>query len=152
MVGVPRITGPEASLLHRSDELLERFLGLVHGHLKRYVPELWIRLLSTSQPTAILEHVGQRTDLLPRTRLAPDTTSAQESGNVCVEESGGLFEALFVVGLVRPLPVWVLVFGVDVAVDGLDKLLKAELDDSVRNAHASGCDALLRVVGGESPD
>lgn len=54
--------------------------------------------------------------------------------------------------LVRLLAVWVLVFGVEVAVDGLDELFETELDHAVGNTHSGGSDALLGVVGGESPD
>lgn len=47
---------------------------------------------------------------------------------------------------------WVLVFGVDLAVDSLDKLFETELDHAVRNTQTGSGDAMLRVVGGESPD
>ena len=152
MVGVPCVTRPEASLLHRSNEFLELLLRLIHSEIKRNVPELWIGLVSASEPAVILVDVSQRTDLILRTRLAPDTAGAKEGRNVGVEECGRSFKIAFVVGLVRPLAVWVLVFWVEIAVDSLNELLETELDDSVWNTHTSSCDAVLRVVGGESPD
>jgi hypothetical protein len=49
------------------------------------------------------------------------------------------------------LAVWVFVFGVDVAIDGLENLLQTELDQAVGDTESGCCDAVFRVAGGECP-
>jgi hypothetical protein len=63
-----------------------------------------------------------------------------------------LFEVALVEDLVRPLTVWKFILGVEVTVNGLEKLLKTKLDYAIRNTKAGSCDAVLRIDGGKCPD
>jgi hypothetical protein len=152
VVQIPRITGPETSLLHRCYELLVRLFGMVSSHLKRNRSKLRIRLVDTPHPAAVSDNRGQRRRLVSILGLGFHAHRAREARNIGVEEGGGLLEVLLVEDLVRPLAVGVLGFRVNISVDGGEELGETELDDAVGDAEASGREAVLRVDGGEGPD
>jgi len=152
MVHVPSISRPETSLFHRSNEFVVSLLGIVDGVLERNMPVLGIRLLGATHPAAVLLDVRQSARLTYTLRVALDARSAQEGWDVGVEEGGCFLKVGLVELLVGPLTVWVLVFRVDVAVNGLEEFLQTKLDQAVGDTETGCRNAVFRVACGESPE